>query len=70
MTSDPKVIGNTLNRFSVATIEHNLASDIPEAVGSYYDYSDTPLTNTFYFNPIIPFDVKSQILNLPNNKAH
>ena len=25
--------------------------------------------NTFYFNPIIPWDVECQILNLANNKA-
>lgn len=26
--------------------------------------------NTLYFNPIIPWDAESQILNLPNNKAY
>lgn len=67
LTNDPKTIGNTLNKY-FATVGDKLASDIPEATGTFSNYLDPPLTNTFYFDPIIPQEVESEIITLSNNK--
>ena len=69
LTSDPKTIGNTLNEY-FATVGDKLASAIPEVSGTFSNYLDPPLSNTFYFDPIIPQEVESEIITLPENKAY
>ena len=69
LTSDPKTIGNTLNEY-FATVGDKLASDIPEVSDTFSNYLDPPLSNTFYFDPIIPQEVESEITTLPENKAY
>ena len=69
LTSDPKTIGNTLNEY-FATVGDKLASAIPEVSDTFSNYLDPPLSNTFYFDPIIPQEVESEITTLPENKAY
>ena len=63
-----KIIGNTLNKY-FSSIKHRLASDIPEVDATLSDYPDPPLQSTFYFDPVIPHKIESEIGMLPNNKA-
>ena len=68
LTSDPKIIGNTLNEY-FATVGDKLASAIPVS-GTFSNYLDQPLSNTFYFDPIIPQEVESEIITLLESKAY
>ena len=69
LTNDPKTIGNTLNGY-FATVGDKLASAIPEASGTFSNYLDPPLSNTFYFDPIIPQEIESEIITLSESKAY
>ena len=69
MTNEPKTIGNTLNEY-FATVGDKLASDIPEASGTFSNYLDPPLLNTFYFDPIISQEIESEIITLSESKAY
>jgi len=69
LTSHPKIIGNTLNEY-FATIGDKLASAIPEVSGTVSNYLDPRLSNTFYFDLIIPQEVDSEIITLPESKAY
>ena len=69
LTNDPKTIGNTLNEY-FATVGDKLASAIPEASGTFSNYLDPPLSNTFYFDPIIPQEIESEIITLSESKAY
>ena len=69
LTNDPKTIGNTLNEY-FATVGDKLASAIPAESVTFSNYLDPPLSNTFYFDPIIPQKVESEIITLPENKAY
>lgn len=69
LTNDPKKIGNTLNEY-FATVGVKLASAIPEVSGTFSNYLDPPLSNTFYFDPIIPQEVESEIITLLESKAY
>ena len=65
---DPKTIGSTLNKY-FSSIVHQLATDIPEVNTTFSDYLDPPLQNSFYFDPIIPQEIETEISLLPYNKA-
>ena len=67
-TSDPKEISNNLNKY-FATVGSKLASKIPQTINTFYDYLDPPLNHTFFFDPIIPEDIKLEISVLRDNKA-
>ena len=60
LTGDPKAIGNTLNEY-FATVGDKLASAIPEVSGTFSNYLDPRLSNTFYFDPIIPQEVENMV---------
>ena len=53
-----------------ATVGDKLASAIPEVSGTFSNYLDPPLSNTCYFDPIIPQEVESEIMTLPGSKAY
>ena len=68
LSDDPKTIGNTLNKY-FSSIGHQLATDIPEVNTTFSDYLDPPLQNSFYFDPIIPQEIETEINLLLYNKA-
>ena len=68
LSDDPKTIGNTLNKY-FSSIGDQLATDIPEVNTTFSDYLDPPLQNSFYFDPIIPQEIETEISLLPYNKA-
>ena len=68
-TSDPKEISNILNKY-FATVGSKLASKIPKTINTFFDYLDSPLNRTFFFDPIIPEDINLEISILQDNKVH
>ena len=68
LSDDPKTIGNTFNKY-FSSIGHQLATDIPGVNTTFSDYLDPPLQNSFYFDPIIPQEIETEIRMLPYNKA-
>ena len=68
LSDDPKTIGNTLNKYFSST-GHQLATDIPEVNTTFCDYFDPPLQKSFYFDPIIPQEIETEISLLPYNKS-
>ena len=69
-TQDPSQIANILNSHFV-TIEHKLASKLPQPSHHFADYyHQTSFLNTFFFVPVTPSEIQLEILSIPNNKAH
>ena len=68
LSDDPKTIGNTLNKY-FSSIGHQLATNIPEVNTNFSDYLNPSLQTIFYFDPIIPQEIETEISLLPYNKA-
>ena len=66
--SSATLIDNIFNKY-FSSIGDQLATDIPEVNTTFSDYLDPPLQNSFYFYPIIPQEIETEISLLPYNKA-
>ena len=69
LVNRPKEIGNILNKY-FASVGCKLASDIPPASNAFSNYLSSPLSSTFFCDPIISNEIETEISSLQNNKAY
>ena len=71
VTTNAQEISNVLNTH-FATVGPKLASAIPACKHNFHEYLrlDPSPSSSFLFDPISPLEIETEILSLPENKAH
>ena len=68
--NDPLRMPNVINKY-FSSVGNNLATKLPQAEHPYMDYlcNSKPPDTSFFFKPVIPLEVKLEILSIANNKS-
>ena len=68
--NDPLEISNIFNRY-FTSVGHNLATQVPNSSHRFNEYL-SPNNNfgSFFFDPVLPDDIKREILSIPKNKSY
>ena len=69
ISKNPAEISNIFNQH-FASVGQKLASSLPQSSRDFRDYLTTPTySGSFYFDPVTPAQVETEINLVPNNKA-
>ena len=69
ISKNPAEISNIFNQH-FASVGQKLASSLPQSSRDFRDYLTTPTySGSFYFDPVTPAQVETEINLIPNNKA-
>ena len=69
VTQNPSEVSDILNRF-FSSVGRKLADNVPSSSRHFSDYfADQVYPNSFFFYPVTPSEVESEILSTPPNKA-